>query len=187
MMMGLALSALLAAASGSFVADATAETAFIVRQTESVVLTRLRDIQTLRRTMPGVIAIEHQGNDRWLYRTERTMPFQDPVRTDFMLMRLAGPVVVFQTPRPDAANWMSFRFEATALDNASTRIRVRARVRLVRDDGADIHLFAPLLGEAFISDRMEEDLEGMLATFAESARRELEAIPGSPAEVTEIR
>jgi len=124
--------------------------------------------------MPGVVVIEERGSDRWLYRTERKMPFQNPVRTDFVITRSISGTVVFRTPEADAANWMSLRFETLERGAAETLVRVRARVRLVRDDGAAIHVFAPILGEAFISNRMEEDLESMLATFADNVQLEFD-------------
>lgn len=50
-------------------------------------------------------------------------------------------------------------------------LHARLRVRLIREDPADIHPFAPVLGEWFISGQMERDLKQILAAFAERVNR----------------
>jgi carbon monoxide dehydrogenase subunit G len=157
-----------------FIADASAETRFLVRQPESEVTAALKDIQVLRRNMPGVVAVATYGDSAWLYETERRMPFSEKVRTDFVLTRSGGPAVTYRTPGVSVANWMSFRFETTPVGADQTLLDIRLRVRLVRDNGREIHLFAPLLGEDFISARMHDDLVDMLERFAENFIRECE-------------
>jgi hypothetical protein len=156
----------LLAAKEPFVADAMAEKELLVGFSEQTVQDLLMDIRFLRRTMPGVVAIEGLPEGEWLYKTERPMPFSDPFRADFILKRFVNQAVTYQTPNPGAPNWMSFRFETSAAGNNQTAIRIRLRVRLMRDDGSAIHLLAPLLGEAFISERMQNDFEEMLDAFA---------------------
>jgi hypothetical protein len=160
-----------------FIADAAAEMEFIVDRPEAIVRERMQDIQTLRRNMPGVVAILATGEGQWQYKTERTMPLSDTVKTTFVVSRLGTPAVTFQTPDPDAMNWMSFRAGFRPANDNSTIIRVRLRVRLVREDGRAIHIFAPLVGESFISDRMRDDLEEMLAAFASNVRAEFPSPP----------
>lgn len=174
-MTALIVAAFLALLGDPFIADATAEIDFVVGSPASTVRSHFHDIQVLRRNMPGVVAITDSSEGKWLYRTERSMPFSDVVKTDFLLIRLATTGVTFQTPDPEASNWMSFRLQTRALADDRTSVSVRLRVRLVREDGKAIHLFAPLLGETFINDRMEEDLEGMLATFASNLQQEIES------------
>jgi hypothetical protein len=173
-MSGLIIVLCLAVWNDSFIADATSEKEFLVLKPESVVKTQVADIQILRRNMPGVVAITEHGEGKWLYKTERRMPLSDVIKTDFVLARNSKSGGVWQTPDIDAPNWMSFRLETRPVGSNQTAIKVRVRIRLVREDGAAIHVFAPLLGEAFISDRMQDDLESMLDAFASSVRREIE-------------
>ncbi|MCC6395729.1 MAG: hypothetical protein IT282_01840 [Bacteroidetes bacterium] len=167
---------LVSVANTPFIADATAEREFIVHRPESIVRSRIEDIQMLWRNMPGVVAITAYDADRWLYQTEREMPFSDPVKTDFVLVRTSNPGVTFHTPELAASNWMSIRLVTKPMADNRTLVSVRTRVRLVRDEGGSIHVFAPLLGESFISDRMEEDLSRMLEIFESNVRRELESM-----------
>jgi hypothetical protein len=156
----------------SFVADASAEYECEVEHPAGVVRNMLGDIHLLERAMPGVVAIVATGDSSWLYRTERHMPFSDVVYTDFLLVRSRDTAIVYRTPDTTAANWMSFRFELRPCGNERTTLTSRVRVRLVRSSGTEIHVFAPVLGESFISDRMHEDLYHTLETFATNLRRE---------------
>ncbi len=176
-MSALLLAVLTLVLGNSFIVDATAEAEFPVRQSEASIRSTLNDIHLLRRTMPGVVAITAAGDEQWVYRTERRMPFAEPVRTDFLLARSRHHALTYATPEVTAPNWMSFRFETTPVEERRTLLKVRLRVRLERENGADIHMFAPVLGEGFISDRMRDDLQDMLRTFAVSVTTELEASP----------
>ena len=172
---------------GPFIVDASAETSFLVRRPDSAVRTTLNDVQIFRRNMPGVVAITAIDDSTWLYKTERRMPFSETVNTDFVLMRSGGSVVTYHTPEVTAGNWMLFRFESTPVGADQTSVRVRLRVRLVRQNGGDIHLFAPVLGEDFISDRMHDDLAGMLELFAANVVREFETFHSAMTAEGELR
>jgi hypothetical protein len=178
---------LLVAPKEPFIADATAEMEFMVAGSGQSVLDSLLDIDVLRRNMPGVVAIEDLPENQWLYKTERAIPFSDPFRADFVLIRIVDPTVTYQTPDPGASNWMSCRFETREHERNQTEIRVRMRVRLVREDGTAIHILAPILGETFISERMQSDVEEMLETFASNLQKEFENAEKSTEAVTERR
>jgi hypothetical protein len=159
-----------------FVADASAETEFVVAGVEQDVRNRLEQIQVLRQYMPGVVAIEEQGQGLWVYKTERNMPLSAVVRTDFVLARSIGESIAFVTPTPQADNWMLVKFDTRPDGNNHTSVKMHVRVRLLREDASSIHIFAPLLGEAFISERMRDDLDGMLESFAGSIQQEFERL-----------
>jgi hypothetical protein len=176
-MIGLLVAILTLMPPSSFIVDANAEAEFPVQQSEAAVRLMLNDIYLLRRTMPGVVAITPAGDGQWVYRTERRMPFSEPVKTDFSLVRSSHHALTYATPEVTAPNWMSLRFETAPVEENRTLLKVRVRVRLERENGADIHVFAPVLGEGFISDRMRDDLQEMLHAFAVSVTKELETSP----------
>lgn len=126
-------------------------------------------ISTLETMMPGVVDITAQSGGWFLYRTEREIPFSGKMQTDFRIVSIAGEdgSVTYRTPGTEAENWMSFRLAPTATGDGTTRLSLRMRVRLVRSQGTDIHLLAPLLGEGFLSKSMEDDLSAMLQVFAD--------------------
>ncbi len=125
-------------------------------------------VSVLERFMPGVAGITDRPDGSFRYLTARDIPFSGEMRTEFLLRCTidAGGGVNYQTPDSTAANWMRFRFTFTPAGDGRTDVRMSLRVRLVRESGTEIHLLAPLLGEEFLSERMEGDITDMLATFA---------------------
>jgi len=159
--------------SQGFVLDATAHHDVELPLPADSVRAIVRQISTLQTFMPGVVDIADQGEGWFLYRTERDIPFSEPMRADFRVVRVEGQdgSVTWRTPGTEAANWMSYRLEAVAKGSAITRLLLRMRVRLVRSEGTQIHLLAPLLGEDYLSKRMEDDLHAMLKIFADRLSR----------------
>jgi hypothetical protein len=162
---------------GAFIVDATAEVSFTLRAHPDTVRVRLAEISLLSRNMPGVVEIRHVGGNRYLYRTEREIPFSGTSRNAFGIERTSthDGTVLYRTSDTQAQNWMSYRLSPSPGGGGTTRVDLRLRVRLVRDSGTEIHPLAPLLGESFISEQMEKDLRSMLEEFSGRAVRELEA------------
>jgi hypothetical protein len=169
---------------GAFIVDAAAEVSFTLRAHPDTVRVRLADISLLSRNMPGVVEIRDAGGNRYLYYSEREIPFSGTARNVFSIERASthDGTVLYRTSDIQAQNWMSYRLSASPLGGGTTRVDLRLRVRLVRDSGTEIHLLAPVLGESFISEEMEKDLRSMLEEFSDRAARELEADTSAVAE-----
>lgn len=170
------LALLLVVQPGSFIADAEWKEEYPVGQRSLYVRSVIGSTEFLARTMPGVTEILTLPGEEFLYRTERSMPFVGVVRTDFRIRReeWTDSSVVFRTPSVQEANYMVLSLSLATEPGRETVLHARLRVRLTRDDGAEIHPFAPLVGEAFISGQMERDIRQTLQTFA---RRINEASP----------
>ena len=136
-----------------------------------------REISVLERFMPGVAGISAREDGSFNYLTVREIPFSGEMRTDFIVRCTvdAAGSVTYQSPDSAARNWMRFRFTFAAADHDMTDVRMSLRVRLVREGGTEIHLLAPVLGEEFLSERMESDITDMLGTFVERLE---DAAPG---------
>lgn len=152
-----------------FTLDATAHHVVEIRLSADSVRTLVHRIATLTRFMPGVVAIDPQADGWFLYRTEREIPFSGTMRTDFRIVKTDEPdgTVTYRTPGTEEGNWMSFRLAPVSSGSGTTLLSLRLRVRLVRALATDIHLLAPLLGEDYLSKRMEEDLSSMLQLFGD--------------------
>lgn len=169
-MMIMAMGIMGLAAANVFILDATASKTFAVGMPAGAVQHLFQDVRTLEGHMPGVVAIQPRGEGGFLYRTVREIPFSGEMRTDFVIDRVSWPdgSTGFRTPDPAAANWMSIRFAVRENGPRETIVDVRLRVRLVREDGTDIHILAPVLGETFLSEHMEGDLASMLDVFVDA-------------------
>ncbi len=141
----------------------------------------LRRVSTLEHHMPGVDAIEARPDGGYDYRTVREIPFSGEMRTEFVVRCLMDETgrLVYRTPDTSAGNWMQFRFTFAPAGEGRTSVQMDLRVRLVREKGTDIHLLAPLLGEEFLSEQMQNDITDMLTMFGERLERHcLETMAG---------
>ncbi len=156
-----------------FTLDATAHHSVELRHPIDSVRALVHNLKTLEESMPGVIEIRPEGEGRFLYRTKREIPFSAPMQIDFRIVGVFEPdgSVTWRTPGTDDHNWMSFRFVTVPVGTSTTLLSLRLRVRLVREQGTEIHVLAPLLGERFLSERMEQDLTAMLHLFGERLSR----------------
>lgn len=153
---------------GGFTLDASGSGAVTLAMVPDSARAAFAHIGVLERYMPGVEGITAHPDGSFRYCTVREIPFSGEMRTEFHLRRTvdASGSVSYQSPDSTAANWMRFRFTFTPAGEGMTEVRMTLRVRLMRDSGTEIHILAPVLGEEFLSERMESDITDMLATFA---------------------
>jgi hypothetical protein len=162
------LALLLVVRSDPFIVDAEWRDEFTLGPRALYAGSVIGSTEFLARMMPGVTEIRSLPEGEFLYRTERSMPFAGVVRTDFRIRReeWTDSSVVFRTPSAQEANYMILSLRLAAERGRGTVMHVLLRVRLTREDGADIHPFAPVLGEAFMSGQMERELRLTVQTFA---------------------
>jgi hypothetical protein len=161
----------------TFVADASAEASYIVNISREALRGYVDDIGLFERNMPGVVGVTSLGDETFLYRTEKDIPLKGPMKVDFHIRKfvLSDTLTVYRSVNVEDTNYMSCRVALKPHDVTQTAITISLRVRMERENPADIHWLAPVLGEDFISDRMTEDLEDMLREFIDSSNRELYA------------
>ena len=153
---------------GGFTLDASGSGAVTLAMAPDSARAVFAHIGVLERYMPGVAAIAAHPDGSFRYLTVREIPFSGEMRTEFHLRCTVDATgsVSYQSPDSTAPNWMRFRFTFTPAGEGMTEVRMNLRVRLVRESGTEIHILAPVLGEEFLSERMESDITDMLATFA---------------------
>jgi hypothetical protein len=172
-----AIGALLALllSNAAFIVDASVEASYSVGIPRPLLRAYVDDIGLLARNMPGVVDVTQVGDDRYLYRTEKTIPLSPPLQTEFMIRKtmIGDSVTVYRSENMTDENYMSCRVQLIPSDAQTTLIAIRLRVRLSRSNPASIHWLAPILGEQFISDRMAEDLRDMMKKFIANSNKEL--------------
>lgn len=154
---------------GGFTLDASGSGGVTLAMAPDSARALFRQIGVLEHYMPGVAGIAARADGSFNYQTVREIPFSGEMRTEFIVRCTvdAAGTVIYQSPDSTAPNWMRFRFTFTPGDDGTTDVGMTLRVRLVRASGTEIHLLAPVLGEEFLSERMEGDITDMLGTFAE--------------------
>lgn len=166
---------LLFVSTSSFVVDASSEAMYNVSIPHLRLRSYVDDIGLLARNMPGVLGVQSLGDNRFLYQTEKNIPLAPPFRTDFIIRKtlLGDTVTVYRSEDIHDPNYMSCKVRLHPLDEATTSITISLRVRLTRTDPGEVHWLAPIVGEDFISDRMQKDLDEMLKTFIVRSNQEL--------------
>lgn len=133
------------------------------------------DIGLFRRNMPGVVGVDSLGGEKYLYRTEKSVPLAGTLRADFLIARRSegDSLTVYESLSADEPNYMYCAVRIWPDSDSTTAVRVQLRLRLIRSSGFDIHWMAPLLGRQFIEDRMRKDMEEMLEKFIAASNAEL--------------
>jgi hypothetical protein len=166
---------LISASARAFVADASAEGTYILDIPRAELRARVDDIGLFQRNMPGVIDVVHLQDQTYLYRTEKEIPLQGMMSVDFRIRRLVigDSLTIYRSVDVRDTNYMSCNVQLTPLGTEQTEMHITLRVRMQRENPAAIHWLAPVLGEAFVSDRMRADIVGMLDEFIRNSSREL--------------
>ncbi len=161
----------------AFIVDASTEATYKVELSRETLRGYVDDIGLFARNMPGVVAVRPLGSNKYLYQTEKTLPLAGKMSTDFLIQKsvIGDSVTLYRSVSIEDPNYMSCRVMISPLSEESTQIQIRLRLRLSRANASDIHWLAPVLGNGFISDRMQEDMEDMLKTFIERSNKELYA------------
>jgi len=166
---------LLLTANEPFTAEASASTSYEVNIPRDSLRLFVDDVGLFARHMPGVVSVREIAPERYLYVTSKDLPLAGTMRTEFDIRKrvIGDSVFVYESTDTTASNYMFNRVVIRPTENARTSIEIDLRVRLQRESGGEVHWLAPILGQAFISKQMANDLNGMLAAFVESSNKEL--------------
>jgi hypothetical protein len=159
----------------TFIVDASASIAYTVNISREDLRLFVDDIGLFERNMAGVVGVDSLSVDTYLYRTSREVPLKGKMDADFIIQRTIAndTVTVYRTPDVRDPNWMECRVELTPVSDGQTSIRINLRLRMEREHGYQIHWLAPIVGADFLTERMEDELDGMLREFAERSTQEL--------------
>ena len=159
----------------AFVVDASAQIEYTVDISREDLRVFVDDLGLFQRNMAGVVGVDSLGENTFLYRTSREVPLKGRMDADFVIRRTVAndTLTLYRTPEEKAPNWMECRVELVPVAEGKTSISIALRLRMVREHGYEVHWLAPVMGADFLSDRMTEELEGMLQEFAEKSSEEL--------------
>jgi len=160
----------------SFVVDASGGTEYTVEVSRSVLREYVDDIGLFARNMPGVVGIESLGDDVFLYHTRKEIPLSGAMETTFRIRKIveSDSVTRYQSVDPDDDNYMSCTVRVRPRGEDRTAIAIALTIRLARENPSEVHWLAPVFGADFISERMNEDIEGMLEAFVQNSTTELQ-------------
>lgn len=158
-----------------FIVDASTEATYSVQIARPALKLFVDDIGLFARHMPGVVEVKPVGENRYLYRTEKDVALRSAMKVDFLIDKqvYGDTLTVYRSVNPSDENYMSCSVFLHPNGEDSTKIRITLRIRMSRTNPMEVHWMAPIVGAEFISDRMKEDLDEMLASFIESSNKEI--------------
>lgn len=134
------------------------------------------DLKNFVEMMPGVerITSEAGGVARWLIRAE--VPVIGAIRQVFPVEQTTNAPERIEWSPASSERKNLLRYSATFEPRgATTLVRITQNVELRRSSPRELHLLAGLVGAARLSEEMQKGVAGMMRTFLERARRQLES------------
>jgi hypothetical protein len=158
-----------------FIVDASTEATYVVQIARPALKLFVDDIGLFARHMPGVVEVKPVGENRYLYRTEKDVALRSAMKVDFLIGKqvYGDTLTVYRSLSPSDENYMSCSVYLHPDGENTTKIRIKLRIRMSRTNPMEVHWMAPIVGAGFISDRMKEDLDEMLASFIETSNKEI--------------
>ena len=133
-----------------------------------------KDINVYQRNFPGIISVKKLGGNEseWVY--EIDAPLSSPVRMSFVLVETISSedYSVFES-KSKTPDYFKCSARMVSLGKEETRISITIKIKMVRENGSDVHFMAPILGEKFISKEMKKDLTKALSTFLTKCKKEV--------------
>jgi hypothetical protein len=80
---------------------------------------------------------------------------------------------MFLESKDTLPDYLYCKADFDSLGENSTRVSINFKIKMTRENASDVHFLAGLLGEGFISSRMEEKLNSDLETFIERATKDM--------------
>jgi hypothetical protein len=134
---------------------------------------KLRDLSIYQKYYPGMIDVKRIDNKRTSWTYEIDMPLSKNYKTTYILEERSPQkgVLIYETLN-NSNDYMFCQASLTQIDINKTELKIKMIIKTVREKGSDIHFLAPLLGQNFISKKMQDKLEEDMNIFFEKVINE---------------
>lgn len=131
----------------------------------------------IARHLPGLKGISTVEKDLLRWDLEIKVPLAKRMAGSFPARRkIVNPdLITYETPDKKAPDYMFCETFVKATSARSVSIKITLYLRFTRSSGWKFHWLAPFVGEKFLGAKVKERLDGMLAAFVESSKKEFEA------------
>jgi len=163
-------------AEASFVVDAVSEVQFDVAKPRTE-LSVFDTPEFVARHLPGLEGIAKLEEDIYEWDFRIRVPLARDMRGKFPARKNAenADEVTYESADVNAEDYMLCRIAVDEPSALKTTIKISIQLKFTRENALKFHWMAPFLGETFLSARVTEKLDAMMAGFVESAQLELNA------------
>lgn len=122
----------------------------------------------------GSISTDLRGITRWKIRAE--IPFLGTINDTFAveLTEKNEARIAYSPASIEKRNFMAYSADFEVLGENETRVKLTQSIELRRASAMDLHLLAPLAGEALISREMQKRIAEPVKNFLQKAQANLE-------------
>jgi len=158
----------------AFTVSAEVQKSSVVNLPRDFVRTYINDLSVYPRFFPDIISVKklNDSESEWHYNVEA--PLSPTISLTFLLKsKLSTPsIMVLESVSPEP-DYLYCKAVFDSLNAASTKVTMKFKIRMTRENPSDIHFLAGILGEDFISVRMKDKLDGDMDTFIEDATEDM--------------
>jgi len=158
-----------------FVVNASTSVEYTI-QKSSAELQAFDSPDFISRNLPGITSIKPLEQNNFLWDLKIDVPMSRDMEGSFISQKqvLGENHMVFSSPE-GAEDYMRCEIIVEPQENNESLINISMKLKFTRSNGLKFHWMAPLVGEAFLSDRVTEMLDKMLNEFIVNSTEELEA------------
>lgn len=158
----------------AFTVSAEVQKSSVVNLPRDFVRTCINDLSVYPRFFPDIVSVKklNDKESEWHYNVEA--PLSPTISLTFLLKsKLSTPsIMVLESVNPEP-DYFYCKAVFDSLNASSTKVTMKFKIRMTRENPSDIHFLAGILGEDFISTRMKDKLDGDMDTFIEDATEDM--------------
>ena len=158
----------------AFTVSAEVQKSSVVDLPRDFVRTYINALSIYPRFFPDIVSVKKLNGteSEWHYNVEA--PLSPTISLTFILKsKLSTPsLMVLESVNPEP-DYLYCKAVFDSLNASSTKVTLKFKIRMTREDPSDIHFLAGILGEDFISARMKDKLDGDMDTFIEDATEDM--------------
>ena len=158
----------------SFTVSAEVEKSSVVDLPRDFVRNYIKDLSIFPKYFPDIVSVKpfNDTESEWVYAVDA--PLAPVYYVNFILVeKQSTQDVMFLESKDTLPNYLYCKADFDSLGENSTRVSINFKIKMTRENASDVHFLAGLLGEGFISSRMEEKLNSDLETFIERATKDM--------------
>jgi hypothetical protein len=159
---------------GTFTISAEVEKSSVVDMPKIFVRDYIKDLNIFPKYFPDIVSVKTLDNaeSEWVYAVDA--PLAPTYYLKFILVeKESTPDVMLLESKVPEPDYLFCKAVFDSLGENSTRVSIKFKIKMTRENASDVHFMAGLLGENFISARMKDKLDGDLESFIERAIKDM--------------
>ena len=158
----------------AFTVSAEVQKSSVVNLPRDFVRTYINDLSVYPRFFPDIVSVKklNDSESEWHYNVKA--PLSPTISLTFLLKsKLSTSSIMVLESVSLEPDYLYCKAVFDSLNASSTKVTLKFKIRMTRENPSDIHFLAGILGEDFISTRMKDKLDGDMDTFIEDATKDM--------------